>query len=146
MIRPNISGILYGVAVDSNDKIIITGGISQGNNWDYYTDKYIDITPPLVQLVKPQEKNLYIFNYKIFKLPKNTIIFGKINILINAENLSDISKVEFYIDKEFRETIYEPSYRFLWNNKTFGKHSIKIMAYDEFGCIKKYEFVVWKFF
>ena len=106
----------------------------------------MDITPPSVQLVKPQEKNLYIFNYKIFKLPKNTIIFGKINILINAENLSDISKVEFYIDKELRETVYESSYQFLWNNKTFGKHSIKIMAYDEFGCINKYESVVWKFF
>lgn len=146
MKRPNVRGILYGVTVDSNNTIVITGSIDQGFNWNYYTDKYIDITPPLVQLVSPAEKNLYIFNFKILKLQKNTIIIGKINILINAENPSDISKVEFYIDKKLNKTTYEPPYQFLWNEKSFWRHSIKIMAYDESGCIKKYEFVVWKFF
>jgi hypothetical protein len=146
MKRPNIRGIIYGVTVDSNDMIIITGGIDQGFNWNYYTDKYIDITPPLVQLVSPEEKNLYIFNYKILKLPRNTIIIGKIDILINSENPSDVIKVEFYIDKKLRETVYEQPYQFVWNDKILGKHNIKTMTYDEFGCIKKYELDVWKFF
>jgi hypothetical protein len=146
MKRPYVRGIIYGVIIDTNDAIIITGGADQGYNWNYYTDKYIDVTPPLVQLVSPKEKNLYIFGNKILKLPRNTIIIGIINILINAENPSDILKVEFYIDKNLRQTTIQKPYQFIWNDKLFFKHSIKIMAYDETGCIKKYEFDVWKFF
>ena len=146
MKRPDILGIIYGVAIDNNDRIIITGAIEQENNWDYYTNIYVDITPPSVQLIRPEEKHIYLFNFKMLKLPKNTIIFGKIDILINAENSSDILKVEFYIDKELRETIDQQPYEFLWNDKLLGKHNIKIMAYDASGCITKYEFDVWKFF
>jgi len=146
MKRPDVPGIIYGVVIDRNNRIVITGAAAQGNNWDYYTDIYVDVTPPSVQLIRPEEKYFYLFNFKILKLPKNTIIIGKIKMLIEAENPSDVLKVEFYIDKKLRETVYEQPYQFLWKDKLLGKHNIKIMAYDALGCIKKYEFVVRKFF
>jgi hypothetical protein len=146
VIRPNVSGIIYGIAIDKYDRIVITAAVVQGYDWDYYTDIYLDITPPSVQLIKPLEKNFYLFNLRILKLPKNTFIVGKIKMLVEAENPSDVSKVEFYIDKNLSYTVYGQPYQFLWNVRLLGKHNIKIIAYDESGCAKKYEFVVWKFF
>jgi len=146
MIRPNVSGIINGVATSINDSIFVTGAIDRGNNWDYYTNLYVDVTPPVVQLVKPLEKNLYIFNLRLLKLQRNTIIIGKIKMLIEAENPSDVSKVEFYVDKILKETVYEQPYKFLWTDRLFFKHNIKIITYDAFGCAKKFEFDVLKFF
>ncbi len=144
--RPNIYGSISGVAVDNNDRIIITGSIQYANNWDYYTNIYSDITPPSVKLIKPETKSFYILNTKLFSLPKNTIIIGKLTISISSENPSDVTKVEFYINNKLKETLSAPPYAWVWSDRLFGRYTVKTMAYDESGNVKKYELNLWKFF
>ncbi len=147
MKRPGITGFINGVAIDSEDRILVTGSIQQQSNWDFYTNRYVDITPPSVQLLKPEENYLYIFNTQLFPLSKNTIILGKITVIIDADNPSDVMKVEFYVNNVLKETITEPDYQWTWSGgKLFGKSILKVMAYDETGNIAKYEFNVWKLF
>jgi len=146
MKRPNIHGFISGVAIDNNDRIIITGTMDKGNNWDYYTNIFFDVTPPSIITTKPEAKALYILNTKLLPLPRNTFIIGQIDININIDNLSDVVKVEFYIDNKLRETLNSPPFEWIWSDRLFGKYNIKTMAYDETGSIAKYELNVWKFF
>ena len=146
MKRSGVSGFIYGVAIDNDNKIIITGAIEKLSDWDYYTDKYFDTNPPLVHPETPKERYLYIFNKEIMPLPKNTLIISQITIKLNADDPSDIEKVEFYIDNTLQETLTDPPYEWTWSERTFGQHRIKTMAYDDTGSIARYEIDVWKLF
>ena len=65
--RPGINGFLNGVVVDSQDRIVVTGSIAQvATGYDYYTNRYVDVTPPAVQMIKPEENSFYMFNIKLF--------------------------------------------------------------------------------
>lgn len=141
MKRPEIMGSLMDVAVDHSDTIVVTGSkrpFSMGIS-DFYTDKYFDITPPSVQMEKPVEKNLYLFNIKLIPLPKNTLVIGGLTISMNIDDPNDIVKVEFYIDNQLMETVTETPYEWSWSDKTFGKHTIKTMTYDDSGNVARKE-------
>lgn len=135
MKRPEIKGTLMDVAVDHGDIIIVTGSKKPFNmgNSDFYTDKYLDITPPSVQMEKPEENNFYLFNIKLFSLPKNTIIIGGLTISMNIDDPNDVVKVEFYVDNQIMETITEAPFEWTWGDKGFGRHIIKTMTYDDTG-------------
>jgi len=147
--RPGIQGQIFDVAVH-DDKIFVTGYITNGNSSDYYIDKYLDVTPPSVTLNKPKENYLYIFDRlalpRIRSTTTNTIMLGKITETITATNPSDIDKAEFYIDTILKETVNASPFQWVWNEVAFGgQHQVKIMVYDHSGCIKKFEFTVRKF-
>lgn len=145
MKRPGINGAINGVIVDNADNIFVTGTINQSYDYGFYTDRYIDITPPSVNLTKPEKKHLYLFNIKLFPLSKNTIILGKITVTVEADNPSDVMKVEFYIDNVLKETITEPNYQWTWSGgMLLSKRILRVMAYDESGSITRYQFLVWK--
>lgn len=144
--RSGVKGYINGVTIDENDRVLITGSILLNNNLDIFTDIYEDIEPPTTNIVKPQARTLYLLGIKLLSLPKNTFIFGKLPIIIEAEDQSDVSKVEFYIDNELMETITEPPYEWLWDNRLFGRHDVRTMTYDESGNVAKYEITVYKFF
>ena len=143
--RPDINGVINGILIDHEDNIYITGSINQSYDYSFYTDIYDDITPPIINMIKPVENYMYIFNHKFFPLSKNTIIFGKITITIEADNPSDILKVEFNINYNLKKTLTEPEYKWTWKGGTLIRKSIlTVMAYDESGNIAKYEYRVWK--
>ncbi|MBC7081619.1 MAG: Ig-like domain-containing protein [Thermoplasmatales archaeon] len=48
----------------------------------------------------------------------------------DASDNVGISRVSFYIDNEFRETKYSYPYEWIWDEKVFGLHSIKVIASD----------------
>jgi len=142
MKRPGIYGIIYGVAVDSSDAIFITGNM----RGDYYTDKFIDVTPPIAHVEKPSERTLYIFDRKIVSLPRNTIILGQLTVEVFAEDQADIEKVEFYVDNILKITREDPPYDWVWDEISFGIYRLITMAYDGSGCIARNVIVVWRFF
>jgi hypothetical protein len=144
--RPGTHGFLYGVGVDTNGKIIVTGSIKQHhNNWDIYTTKFEDVSPPDIELLKPEEKNLYIANRRIMSLTKNTIVIGKLSIETDAENLEDVSKIEFYIDNELIEIADEAPFEWIWDETSFQKHNLRIMVYDVEGNAVRKQLDLWKF-
>jgi len=121
------------------------GASTQGTLWSFITEN--DTIPPSIQIIKP-EKALYINNKKI--LPFFTpFIIGNIEIEVNAsDEQSEIDRVEFWIDDEYKGNDTTLTYNWTWDERTpfRFRHTIKVIAYDavENNATDKKE--VWKFF
>ncbi|HEC87039.1 MAG TPA: hypothetical protein ENI49_04135, partial [Thermoplasmatales archaeon] len=96
------------------------------------------------KITKP-EKALYIVNNKILSL-FTPLIIGSIDIEVNVFEELDINHVEFYIDDKFKANDTTEPYVWTWDEKTFGRHTIKVIAYDNAGNHVSKQITVWKFF
>ena len=100
------------------------------NMSEYFTN---DTTPPTVTITSPKEGFLYFRNRMITPF-FTTMIIGKIEIEVDAfDNESGIDRVEFYIDNVLKETLTSEPYSWMWDEMTFFKHTIKVIAYDKAG-------------
>jgi len=100
---------------------------------------------PEVDIVKP-ENALYLNNWRIFPffIP---VIVGNMEIKVNASDFSSgIDCVKFYIDGEFQFNDSIEPYCLQWDNKSFGNHAIKVVAFDKVGYFESDGIIVWKFF
>ena len=105
-----------------------------------------DESPPALSIEKP-DKGIYLSNEKIISFPAN-IVFGKIDIMATASDASGIEKILFYLDdmqNPKAEVLSEP-FVFSWDEKTFNKHRLKIVAIDNAGKQTSCEKTIWKFF
>jgi PKD repeat protein len=102
-----------------------------------------DNKKPDIEFIKP-EKAIYIKNDKLIPF-FTTMIFGTLEINISAFDSSGINSVEFYIDGEPKLEFLSEPYIYLWSEKSFGRHVLKIIAYDNAGNNAEEEIVVWKF-
>ncbi len=90
-----------------------------------------------VYISKPLEA-IYLVNKRIFPFSK-TIILGNIEVEAFVHDLwyepIDAEKVEFYIDGDLKSTDTEAPYKWMWKSIQLfkRKHTIKVIAYDEFG-------------
>ena len=98
-----------------------------------------------VDIEKPNDGYLYVFNKEIMPLPKNTIIIGELTVEANAYSEHGIDRVEFYIDDELKHEDDEFPYEWLWDERTFGRHEIKVIAYDKEGNTTSDSQEVWIF-
>lgn len=113
------------VTVTANEKDTNSGTITSDN------------TEPKVTINKPVN-GLYLFNRKIFPLLKRPIIIGPITFELEIEDVSGVSKVEYYIDSigdTPDHTVYEEPFSWNMNRKLLGDHYIKILVYDHAGNI-----------
>jgi len=105
-----------------------------------------DTIPPETEIRSPKQGYLYIFNREIGKTFLNkTIIIGKKSIFVIARDNLFVTKVEFYIDDRFKYSDDDIPYLWTWDEPAFGKHSIKVMAYDRANNIGNAEITVWAF-
>ena len=108
-----------------------------------------DIIPPLVEIKSPN-KGIYFKNRLILpiisRLIKTTVIFHEINISVTAIDETGIEKVDFFIDDEYKTSDYSRQHIWTWSEKSFSKHTIKVIAYDNAGNTATDELIVWKFF
>ena len=94
--------------------------------------------PPTVSIIKPEEKSLYIRDFRLFPSLR-TLIFGFITIKANAGDDIGIKQVEFYIDGELKNISTKVhscgSYMWVWNERTWlqSRHTIKVIAVDADG-------------
>ena len=117
---------------------------SEGESDVDETVVYVDESPPTVEIVRPKERFLYILDMEMMSLFFKTRIIGEITIEADADDMiSEISKVEFYLDDELMETDYEWPYRWLWSKSSFGNHLLKVIAYDSAGNAASDEMNVW---
>lgn len=88
-----------------------------------------------VEIVKPKEGFLYIFDRRIMPLPLGrTRIFGKVTIEIDAiADISEIDFVEVYVDNKLKVSLPGPYYEWMLDKPLFFKHTIKAVAFNEFG-------------
>ncbi len=100
-----------------------------------------------VDIAKPL-RAFYINNNRIMPFNKARII-GEIEIEAYIPGSwygqGDADKVEFYIDDDLKATVTSEPFNWTWNEKTIGRHTIKIVAYDDEGNSASDEIEVWKF-
>ena len=104
-----------------------------------------DHEPPTVEITYPKEGYLYLMNREIIPF-LTTLIIGEIDIGVSALDLSGIDRVEFYIDDQHMETVTSSPYNWTWSDAAFFKHTIKVVAFDNFDNDAEKEISVWKFF
>ncbi len=99
-----------------------------------------------VDIAKPLNA-IYLNNLRIRPFSKARII-GPIDIEAYVGQSwyghGSAEMVEFYIDDELKTTLTEEPYVWKWDKKTFGKHTIKVIAYDNEGKSAIDEFEVFK--
>jgi len=95
--------------------------------------------PPEVGITSIQKGKIYL-NDKLFlkflyknTLLKNTILIGKATIKAYAKDDSKVEKVEFYLDNDLVATFTSGPYEWKWTKTTIGRHTIKVIAYDDTG-------------
>jgi parallel beta-helix repeat protein len=133
--------------VDSSYSILGDGNVDNYPSTTPYSD--IDFFRPDVTIISPAN-GVYVNEFRLLSrlVKRNTFVFGKITILVEAfDSQSGISRVEFYIDEEkmFEET--EPPFRWVWVDKTSNEilHSVKVVAVDNVGNYAIDEILVWRF-
>jgi len=84
-----------------------------------------DYRPPEIQITKPREGYLYIFDREIMYVGK-TWILGGVTVNVEADDpMSIIDKVEFYINGIIyhykpSKTVFNPPYMWKWNGPAVG--------------------------
>ncbi len=92
-----------------------------------------DASPPEIEIEKPKENYLYIFDKEIIPLPlKTTIVIGKITIKVNAIDDSGVDYVLFMACNELLYNDTEEPYEYVYDG-SFGWHTISVAVYDIFG-------------
>jgi hypothetical protein len=120
----------------------------------YFTTRTTENIPPEVEIVKPEQGTLYIFNRSFLHgLLRKTVIIGDITIEVNASDEDGyIEKVEFTImnlfGREIKGNDTTVPYAFKWTRdrrRLFHLFEIKVTAYDNDGdsaeaslCVRKY--------
>lgn len=83
---------------------------------------------------KPKQGRLYIADREITRtFFGNTIILGKITIEPYIPSRVEVQQVEFYVDNVLKYNDTEAPYQWTWDETVFGKHEIKVVAYDNKG-------------
>jgi hypothetical protein len=120
------------------------GASTPGVIWRFTTEILGDITPPMVNIIKP-EKAIYLGNTKLLPF-FTTIIFFTIDVdVIASDNDSGIAKVEFYIDENLMSNDTSAPYSWTWSKRSFLFYTLKVIAYDNVGLHTSTEINVWKF-
>ena len=94
--------------------------------------KISNVSMLTINIIKPKENYLYVFNRPIMPIGE-TIIIGGITIETNVYSSEGMDKVEFYIDDVLKNTDSESPYKWTWNEFATGKHEIMVKAYDNGG-------------
>lgn len=125
------------------------GTVYIGSSWNdggyLWAFNGIKIENPIIE--KPEQGNLYISNNERRPtLFENTVIIGKINVEVQPFYEENVSKVEFYIDdvKQYEDS--SPPFEWMWDERVFFKHTLKVMAYYTDGFNRTTQMDIWKFF
>ena len=119
------------VAWDNNNASTV------GPLWHFTTGNEAPLT---VTIDKPIHGMFYFNDAE--KLPlsgNNTIVYGKITIIANVSETSDVDRVEFWVDGKLIENVTESPYIALWRpviqfNSAFSlKRTITVIAFDSDG-------------
>ncbi len=105
---------------------------------------------PDVKITMPEKRTFYlnIGDRIMLEVPCFfTLIIGKINIEVDAsDEISGIDKVEFYIDEDLKFNDTEEPFNWIWAERAFFRHKIKVVVFDNAGNSASDEIRIRKFF
>jgi subtilisin family serine protease len=108
-----------------------------------------DEKPPVIDIKKPAQRSIYLAGNYLLKRPffQNPIIIGKITVqTTETDNETGIDRVEFYVDDVLKKTVSSEPFSWVWDERTFSKHTLRVVAYDKVGNSAIDQSIVWKFF
>jgi hypothetical protein len=117
------------------------GASTEGTLWHFTTTPSIELE---VKITEPTEESFYFRNIRLFTVPFGTIVYGPIDIKVNATSSVGINNVEFYIDDELEESDSEKPYIFSWAPLLCSSYTIKVVATDNNGNQEQDEITVLK--
>jgi len=118
----------------------------QANDTATVTIILLDTKPPEVTIKKPISNSLYIKNKKLIGFP-TTLIIGSIDVIVDAsDDDSGVASVAFLLNNKIQLNVTTPPYTWVWGNRSFGRYTILVEAYDVVGNNATDEITVWKFF
>ena len=105
------------------------GACTPGPLWRFTTesDGPGNIT---VSITRPREHSFYLRNFRLMKLPRNTIVYGPITITADVTADGTVDRVEFYIDGKLKKSDDSAPYSYRWSQLRCFKHEIIVKAYD----------------
>ncbi|RLF63630.1 MAG: hypothetical protein DRN31_02020 [Thermoplasmata archaeon] len=117
---------------------------ADGNQGVCKTYVYIDSTPPSIEIIKPEKRHFYYFNDDEGMILLTTLVIGKINVIASAsDNISGLERMEIYVDDHL---VYESDEGYVdwdWDGPAFGRHVLKVEAYDIAGNAGVEELRLW---
>jgi hypothetical protein len=122
--------LFYVKCIDYKDNILLK--INIDNHVEKNCTINIDNECPKLILKKPLN-GIYIHNRKLFIPISKTIIFGKIDIELEAYDNYEIHKLELYIDGKLEYILYNNYLSFKLKNRLFGRHFLEFRLYDLAG-------------
>ncbi len=108
---------------------------SEKGSWGYL-HAIRDGMPKGVEIVRPKQDYLYIFDREIMKI-KDTTIIGWITIKPEIISEKNVKKVEFYVNYKLKHTDYSPPFEWKWNERIVGK-SLKYLFETRGISVKAY--------
>jgi hypothetical protein len=103
--------------------------------------------PPLSYFIKPDEHYFFINDQHIFStLFGNTVVIGGITFEANAFSTEGIKSIEFFINDKLQVVDDSFPFEWFWNEPSFGRYIVKIIAVDTVGTRAENQMIVWKFF
>lgn len=122
--------LFYVKCIDDKDNILIK--INIDNHVEKNCTINIDNERPKLILKKPVN-GIYIHNRKLLIPISKTIIFGKIDIEIEAYDNYEIQRLELFIDGKLEYILYNNYLNFKLKNRLFGRHFLEFRLYDLAG-------------
>jgi len=116
---------------------------SPGPTMKVYFSLSGEVHPPDIQITSPYEGSFYFNDIELWKTPfGRTVIIGPITVEVET---ALATKVEFYMDNQLKEV--DESYPYSWHfdEKIFGKHTIKAVSYNALGNEANDEQEIWIF-
>lgn len=145
--NPLVQGGPLRIAFVDNDKSVTDAFL-----WSKYVEEIefvfnnSDINPPDISLDKPVDA-IYYFDQKLISYSYPFII-GDITFEVSVYDENEIAKVMFIISDDIRSKQRYHPYRWNFDEKGFGKYTIKIVSYDESGniAVAQKDFTMFNFF
>ena len=94
----------------------------------------IEKTSPTVDIKSPKQGYFYFMGRQLFPtLRDKTIIIGRVTVEADVNSTaSEIKFVHFYVDGTMKYNDTESPYTWIWG-MAFGRHTLKVEAFDEAG-------------
>lgn len=97
---------------------------------------------PSISILSP-DKGIYVLGKKILPF-FSTVVVGK--TLITTTTSEQVGKVDFYIDDTLVESDTIAPFEYMWDEKSFSRHTIRVVAFDNLDRIAQDESTMWKMF
>jgi len=92
-----------------------------------------DFIPPTLSIISPTN-GLYLRDRQFLSRLQKTIIVGDITVKVDAfDTDTEVTQVDYYIDDNLMGTDVVHPFEWIWDERSFSHHIIKIVVEDVFG-------------